>query len=200
MDRRRFLMLTGAGAVLAATPARAELIPLNTISGYFNSFDTAQADFTQYNAGGSQSRGRVYMHRPGRARFEYTDENNLVMAGGGQIAIFDAKSNAEPQQYPLARTPLNMILEKDVDLSRQRFVVDHREEQGRTMVTARDPQRPEVGTIQLFFEADPIRLVQWTVIDETGSRTAVVLQDFETDVRLPSSLFNIPLEMQKRGR
>ncbi|MEM6636987.1 MAG: outer membrane lipoprotein carrier protein LolA [Pseudomonadota bacterium] len=197
MDRRAFLISAAAVAVMAQ-PARAAIIPLTEISAYFNSFKSAQSAFVQYNADGSRSRGTLYLQRPGRARFEYDSDGALVMAGGGQVAIFDARSNSEPQQFPLKRTPLNLILENRVDLDRSNLVIAHREQDGRTIVTARDPKQPEVGTIDLFFEADPIRFVQWTITDETGARTAVVLTGLDTGVRLTSSLFNIPIEIAKR--
>ncbi len=117
------------------------------LSAYLNGLQTAEADFTQINADGTISTGRLYIKRPGRVRFEYTPpDKTLVMAGGGQVAIFDGGSNnSQPEQYPLARTPLNLILERNVDLGRRSMVVGHDYDGTATVVTAQDPEHPEYG-------------------------------------------------------
>jgi len=196
------LHLILAPALWAATvlPGWAEKIPLDEISAYLNSFTTAQGKFTQINADGSISTGTIYINRPGRVRFEYAaPDNSLVMAGGGQVAIFDAKSNQPPEQYPLKRTPLNLILERKVDLARAAMVVGHTSEGPATTVVAQDPEHPEYGTISLVFTGDPVQLRQWIITGEDGSQTTVVLGDMAFGVELSSRLFNIVLEARDRG-
>lgn len=189
-------------ASVAALPSWAQdIVPLSELSDYLNSIETAQTTFTQVNADGSVSTGQLYMQRPGRMRFEYegADEGVLVMAGGGQVAIFDGRSNASPEQYPLRRTPLNLILSDSVDLTRSNMVVDHSGDATSTTVTAQDPERPEIGTIELVFTGDPVELRQWVITDEGGSQTTVVLGVLELGQRLRSRLFSIRQEMQARG-
>ncbi|WP_212523008.1 outer membrane lipoprotein carrier protein LolA [Actibacterium sp. MT2.3-13A] len=196
------LHLILAPAFWAATllPGWAEKIPLDQISGYLNSFTTAQAAFTQINADGSTSTGQLYIKRPGRVRFEYdAPDDSLVMAGGGQVAIFDAKSNQPPEQYPLKRTPLNLILESEVDLARAEMVVGHSSEGAATTVVAQDPEHPEYGTISLVFTGAPVQLRQWIITGEDGAQTTVVLGDMALGVDLSPRLFNIVLEVQARG-
>lgn len=189
-------------ASVAALPSWAQdIVPLSELSDYLNSIETAQTTFTQVNADGSVSTGQLYMQRPGRMRFEYegADEGVLVMAGGGQVAIFDGRSNASPEQYPLRRTPLNLILSDNVDLTRSNMVVDHSGDGTSTTVTAQDPERPEIGTIELVFTGDPVELRQWVITDEGGSQTTVVLGVLELGQRIRSRLFSIRQEMQARG-
>lgn len=194
------LILAPALWAAAVLPGWAEKIPLNQISAYLNSFTTAKAEFTQINADGSLSTGTLYIKRPGRVRFEYAEpDDSLVMAGGGQVAIFDAKSNQPPEQYPLRRTPLNLILKRDVDLARAAMVVGHRSDGEATTVIAQDPEHPEYGTIALVFTDDPVQLRQWIITGEDGSQTTVVLSDMAYGVELSSRLFNIVREVQDRG-
>ena len=203
MNRRTALMapfLALALAPFGALPAQAEPIPLAELSAYLNRLTTAEADFTQINADGSISKGRLYIRRPGRVRFEYAPpDRSLVMAGGGQVAIFDAKSNQPPEQYPLRRTPLNLILAERVDLGTARMVVGHYEAQDGTRVVAQDPEAPEYGTIELVFSRDPVALTSWIISDDLGNRTTIVLDRMETGMNLPASLFNITLEVEQRG-
>lgn len=193
----RFL-LAPLFALLLAVPAFAERIPLSSISAYLNGLQTAQADFTQVNADGSISTGTLYIKRPGRVRFEYATDKTLVMASGGQVAIFDPKSNQPAEQYPLARTPLNLILAEKVDLGRAKMVVGHESDGKTTTVVAQDPDHPEYGTIRMVFSPSPVELRQWVITDDTGAKTTVILGNLKTGVDLGARLFSITAEMQAR--
>jgi len=196
----RLVLCTLAVAVIAL-PAAAEKLSLATISAYFDALTTAEAPFRQINADGSVSTGVLYIQRPGRMRFEYAPpDRTLVLASGGQVAIFDSRSNQPPEQYPLRRTPLNLILARRVDLSRARMVVGHAEAGPLTTVTAQDPEHPEIGRIEMAFSAAPVALRQWVVTDETGARTVVEIGPMRTGERYPTTLFSIPAEEQSRAR
>jgi outer membrane lipoprotein-sorting protein len=199
MDRRLFLAALAA-TPFVARPAAAAPIPLNRISNWFNALETLEARFTQVNADGSRSTGTLYIRRPGRARFEYDPPDQaLVMAGGGQLAIFDGKSNSKrPEQYPLRETPLSVILERTVDLARSGVVVGHSGDAGATTVIAQDPDRPEIGRIALIFAEDPLRLTGWMTEDGSGAVTRVELTNPKTGHDLPARLFSIPNEVDSR--
>jgi len=200
MKLRTLLALLVLAPAILAGPVAAEPIPLSEISRYFNSFRTAEADFTQVNPDGTLSSGRLMIYRPGRIRFEYdAPDQTLVLATSGSVNIFDAHSNAGPTVYPLARTPLALILDDTVNLGRGRMVVGHFEEGPTTSVVAQDPNHPEYGNIRLVFSADPTELRQWVVTDDAGSETTVILGTLRTGVSLGSLLFNLDAEMQRRG-
>jgi outer membrane lipoprotein-sorting protein len=202
MNRRTLLAVLCGTAVtaLAPRPAAAQAVPLSALSRYLNGIDTARGEFTQINADGTISTGTVYIHRPGRVRFEYNPPDaSLVMAGGGQVAVFDFKSNTRPEQFPLRRTPLNLILAARVDLSRSGMILSHTSDGTTTSVVAQDPEFPEYGTIRLVFTADPVELRQWVITDEGGQETTVILGRLETGVRLGARMFNITQEIAARG-
>ncbi|MEM7487828.1 MAG: outer membrane lipoprotein carrier protein LolA [Pseudomonadota bacterium] len=187
-------------ALLVLTlPAQAQ-ISVGEISAYLNSFRTAQAEFTQVNSDGSISTGDLSLRRPGRARFDYDPPNDgLVLAGGGQVAVFDAKSNTAPEQYPLNQTPLSLILAEQVDLGRSGMVARHGGDATQTAITLQDPDNPGAGNIQLVFTPNPVTLRQWVITDEGGTQTTVILGDMATGVNMAASTFNIQLEAQRRG-
>ncbi|WP_411837995.1 LolA family protein [Paracoccus sp. ME4] len=193
----RTLALAPALLVAMAFPALAERIPLNEISRYLNSLSTVTSQFTQVNPDGTVSTGTVYIQRPGRVRFEYDNDPTLVLASGGNVAVFDGKSNGGPQQYPLSQTPLSIILDANVDLSRAGMVTGHSEQENATVVTAQDPQRPQNGNLQMVFTA-PTELRQWVVTDDTGQKTTVILGEMQKGGSIPSSRFSIQSEMGRR--
>lgn len=191
-----------AAAISAATtlPALAQAIPLSDLSDYINTIRTAEASFTQISDDGAIATGTLFMRRPGRMRFEYDgDDELLVIAGGGRVAIFDGRSNTPPEQYPLRRTPLNLILARDVDLDRSDMIIAHEGDGTATRVVAQDPDDPDIGQIEMVFTADPVELRQWVITDANGFRTTVILGEMQQGGTIPSRQFNIPAEMRARG-
>lgn len=192
MKQIRFLMVPILWAAMAL-PAAAEKLSLGEISRYLNSLVTAQGQFTQINEDGTISTGRILIRRPGRVRFEYDPpESALVVADGATVGIIDPRSNDGPQGYPLNRTPLSIILARNVDLSRARMVTGHSSDGTSTTVRAQDPDNPDYGSIDLVFTANPVELRQWVINDSSGGRTTVVLGDLRTGVQLADEAFVIP--------
>ncbi|GAA6175674.1 LolA family protein [Sulfitobacter pacificus] len=172
--------------------AAAQKLPLNDISAYLNKLQTAKGEFTQINDDGSISTGTIYIKRPGKVRFEYNPpETALVVAGSNTVVIFDKKSNQPAESYPLARTPLSIILARNVDLGKANMVTGHSFDGTATVVKAQDPENPQYGNIQLKFTGNPVELRQWVINDGNGSQTTVVLGDLQKGGNLPNSLFNV---------
>ena len=173
-------------------PAFAEKISLRDLSAYLNGITTAEFEFSQINDDGSVSQGKIYIKRPGRMRFEYNPPNNaLVLASAGRLAIFDDKGNQDPVIYPLKRTPLAIILAKNIDLASSPMVVGHEVEGAVTVVSVEDPGHPDQGRVELVFIGPEPVLRQWVVRDANGGTTTMILGDFQTGMALGSSLFNI---------
>jgi len=200
MNKRTFLAGASALALTAfARPAAAQQLSLGEISNYLNQLQTAQGGFTQINGDGTLSTGQIYIKRPGRIRFEYNaPDNSLVMAGGGQVAIFDPRSNTGPDRYPLNQTPLKIILERNVDLGRARMVTGHTSDGTTTTVTAQDPDNPQYGNIQMVFTGNPVELRQWIVTDDVGGQTTVILNDMVSGQPINGIKFNIVRETALR--
>ena len=191
---KRRLFLGGLAALPLAAPALANTKPLslNQISEYLNNLTSAKGAFTQVNPDGTLSKGTFYIKRPGRMRFEYTAPNDaLVIAGQSRLAIFDGRSNAGPQQYPLRKTPLHIILKKNVNLNASGMVTAHQHDGTSTSITAQDPENPNFGNVKLVFTDKPTELRQWIVTDESGQKTTMVLGKLDKTARIPGRLFDI---------
>ena len=184
---------------LLASPLSAEKISLSALSEYLNNLTTLQANFTQISADGSLSTGTLYIKWPGRVRFEYDPPNNaLVLAASGQLAIFDPQGNAEPESYPLNKTPLSLILADNINLAGDRMVTGHEYDGTSTILTVQDPDFPERGIIRLIFTGPAPQLRQWVIQNQNGDQTVVVLNDMKMQLSLSEGLFNIVLNRKKR--
>ena len=130
-------------------------------------------------------------------RFDYDPpEEAMVIVGGGQVAIFDPRSNDDPTRFPLSQTPLKVILARNIDLAASGMVVDVRANGNMTSVTAADPDHLEYGSIRLDFAADPVRLAQWVITDGSGSETVMTLSEMQLGPRISDTLFNIAHELK----
>ncbi|WP_400083773.1 outer membrane lipoprotein carrier protein LolA [Yoonia sp. R78084] len=200
MNKRILSFIAVLALTLYAGAVSAQQLSLAQISAYLNQLQTAQGGFTQINPDGTLSTGQIYIKRPGRIRFEYNaPSDSLVMAGGGQVAVFDPRSNTGPDRYPLNQTPLSIILQNNVDLERADMVTNVVSDGTTTTVTAQDPDNPNYGSIQLVFTANPVELRQWIVTDEFGTETTVILNDLISGSVIRDILFNINAEIRSRG-
>ena len=173
-------------------PSLADRISLNKISDYINGLTTLQADFEQINSDGSIDRGKLYIRRPGRMRLEYTDPNNaLVIAGAGSVAIFDNKSKNGPTLFPLKKTPLNLLLKKNVDLSKNEMITEHTANNENTFIVAKDPKRKSQGSIKMMFSNSPVSLQGWTITNQSNQKTKIILDKLDKKTKIPLYLFNI---------
>ncbi len=192
MTKRFFTLAFAMILAVFAGAASAQQLSLGQISQYLNQLQTAQGGFTQINADGTLSTGTIYIKRPGRIRFEYNPpEKSLVIGQGGQLAIFDPRSNTGPETYPLNQTPLGIILQRNVDLGRARMVTNQTFDGTSTTVTAQDPDNPQYGNIQMVFTGSPVELRQWIVTDDVGSQTTVILNDLVSGGSISERKFNI---------
>ena len=173
-------------------PSLAERISLNKISDYINGLTTLQADFEQINSDGSIDRGKLYIRRPGRMRLEYTAPNNaLVIAGAGSVAIFDDKSKNGPTLFPLKKTPLNLLLKKNVDLYKNEMITEHTANNENTFIVAKGPKRKSQGSIKIVFSNSPVSLQGWTITNQSNQKTKIILDKLDKKTKIPLYLFNI---------
>ena len=187
------ILTAGMVVVAMAVPAAADKLSLPVISQYLNGMKTASGEFTQINDDGTISTGTIYIKRPGRVRFEYNPpDRTLVVADGVHVGIADAKSNQKAEAYPLRRTPLSLILARDVDLGRARMVVGHTGDDKSTTVVAQDPDHPEYGSIELVFTGSPVELRQWVINDNAGAKTTVVLGELTKGGNFKDEIFALP--------
>ena len=173
-------------------PSLAEKISLNKISDYINGLTSLQADFEQVNSDGSIDTGKLYIRRPGRMRLEYTAPNNaLVIAGAGSVAIFDDKSKNGPTLFPLKKTPLNLLLKKNVDLYKNEIITEHTANNENTFIVATDPKRKSQGSIKIVFSNSPVSLQGWTITNQSNQKIKIILNKLDKKTKIPLYLFNI---------
>ena len=182
------------GSILKADP-----YSLANISQYLHNLKILKADFSQINPDDTISSGTILIKRPGRMRFEYyKPDKTLVLVSAGALAIFDPNGDDKPITYPIRNNPISLILKGEVDLLNSRIVGNYKVSDEKGVLMIKDPKTPELGSVELVFTGAKPELEKFTIINENGSSTSILLKDIEYPKKLNDTLFSIPLETNKR--
>ena len=71
---------------------------------------------------------------------------------------------------------------------------------GLTHVVAQDPKNSDLGTIELIFAPDPVRLTGWILTDDACNQTMIKLGAFDTSQSQTALLYSVQNELAKRNR
>jgi outer membrane lipoprotein-sorting protein len=194
---------TGAGSAWNAEVAPANSdggITLNArqtelvdkVSGYFKELSTLKGRFVQTGADNKRMKGKFYVKRPGRFRFDYArPSRQIVVSDGRYLAIQDLDLNNE-DRVALDQTPFRLLLRSDVNLARDARIMEVQESEDLIIVGLEDKSPDSPGQIRLFLTTKPdLELKEWVTRDAQGLNTRVEVSDLAKSVDLDGSLFTI---------
>ena len=180
-------VIAGASAATAANPA------LAPVEAHLRAASSMTASFVQTDSRNRSLSGTLILKRPGKVRFEYGRGTNMLLVGNGKTLNFVDYDVGQKSTWPIARSPLAVLLANQPDLSRIATLVASPDP--RVMVVqARDPRRPEFGTLLLAFVRSPaapggLMLEGWTAFDAQNRRTTVRLANQRYNVAVADSAF-----------
>lgn len=176
-----------AGPVTELTPEQTEIV--NKINDYFNGITFLQGRFHQINADGTTTRGRFYVRRPGRLRFDYAAPSKLrIVADGRNLSIEDHDLKTV-DTFPLESTPFRLLLEKDVNLLRDARITAVARQDDYVALVMEDRKEDTQGRLQLFFTAGDFQLREWVISDPQGLDTRIQVTDLETGKEVAEDFF-----------
>lgn len=192
-------------ALTASVPATAQQSPaddINAISAHLRAMTTMTANFTQTDRSGQLLPGKLTLKQPGRIRFQYGKEANLLIVGDGKaLTMIDYEVN-QVQRWPIKNSPLGALLNPERDLSKYGRLVPTRNPNVLS-VEVRDPKRPEYGVITMIFTKAAgapagLRLDGWVSLDSKNNRTSIRLSDQKFGVPIANSAFKWTDPRRKR--
>ncbi|MGE0626383.1 MAG: outer-membrane lipoprotein carrier protein LolA [Hyphomicrobiaceae bacterium] len=167
-----------------------QLAAVNKVSGYFNGLTTLKGIFVQTDSDKTRSRGRFYVLRPGKFRFDYGPPSRKVMASDGRFLRIREPDQINGDAYQLDNTPFRLLLKKDVDLVRDARILDVQESEDLIVLALQDKSPDAPGRVQLYFTKKPeLDLKEWVVLDAQGLETRVELSDLNKTDKIDSSIF-----------
>ena len=180
------------GALIPAPIAKRNAANLDKLSAYLNSIHTLKSNFVQLGPEGDLAQGEFDLARPGKLRFAYNPPSPiLIVATDGDIYVKNSRLNTV-DRTSLSDTPLDILLNRDVDLRHNPAVTGVEEQPGALIVHARANTTRSQSNITLVFAYPAIELRQWIVKDNQGGTTTVALTGVQTGVALPDALFAVP--------
>lgn len=163
---------------------------LPQITQYLNAEKTWKAQFDQLSPSGALSEGIFYLSRPGHLRFEYTKPEDQLMIADGKWLIHYDKSADEETHLALAETPAELLLRDPVRFDDASVKVVRLSQEGKIVrLELQRVGQEDAGSLTLVFNVDPLRLVQWVVVDAQKQRTVLNLKSLDRGVTLDPKLF-----------
>jgi len=159
------------------------------VESYLNSIKTLSARFLQVDSDGNVTKGRFYLRRPGRLRFEYDDPSPLLIVADGIWLILHDRELGQVSRYPLFETPLGALVDEPVNLREKVEVVRVEQALGVLRIMVVDRANPDDGWIDITFTEPPLILRQWKVRDAQGSTIELSLTDIRVNQNLDPNLF-----------
>jgi outer membrane lipoprotein-sorting protein len=193
-------LLASGGVALAMPLSPEETSKVEEISTYFNSFKTLQGEFTQVSPQGRVSAGVFFLSKPGRLRFEYAPPNPFLVVSDGSWVVIENRKQKTTDQYPLAATPLKLLLAEDIDLLEQAEIKSVETNEGVSTIAVEDRNKLIPGRLVLVFDNNRKELSQWIVEDARGKRTTISLANLETGGDPDPSLFVVKVAKRKSTR
>jgi outer membrane lipoprotein-sorting protein len=165
---------------------------VNRVSAYFNGLHNLKGVFVQTGADNKRMRGRFFVKRPGKLRFEYAPPGKqLIISDGQQVSIQDLDINTD-DRIALDQTPFRILLRKDVDLLRDARILEVQEAEDVAIVTLQDKSPDAPGRIKLFMSKTPqLELREWVTTDAQGLDTRLEVSGLVTSEEIDLALFKI---------
>tara|TARA_R110000824_G_scaffold85425_3_gene212283 strand:+ start:355 stop:984 length:630 start_codon:yes stop_codon:yes gene_type:complete len=192
-----FALIAAPLVLTASLPASAQQSPndsLAKVSSHLRSMSTMTANFSQTDRSGQLLTGKLIIKQPGKIRFQYQKDANLLIVGDGKaLTLIDYDVN-QVQRWPISNSPLAALLNPERDLSKYGKIVPTRNPDVLS-VEMSDPKRPEYGIITMVFTKKPgapggLSLDGWVSLDSKNNRTSIRLSNQKFGVPVSNSSFN----------
>lgn len=162
------------------------------VTAYFAALENLKGSFVQTGADKKKMKGKFYVKRPGRFRFDYAlPSKQIIISDGENLAVQDHDINTE-DRVSLDQTAFRLLLRKDVDLVRDAKITEIQSADDLVVIALQDKSPDTPGRIRLFFSAKPeLELKEWVTLDAQGLETRIEISELNKTEQIDAGLFKI---------
>jgi len=148
--------------------------------------DTKNLDFKfEQNINGKIENGNCTIEYPKKIFCEYARSNNKILVSNGKSLVI--KTRTSYYRYPLEKTPLNLILDKEFIISK----IDDLNNETKINELYKFKLDYENLDIVIYFDEKTLNLVGWTTIDIYQNKVETKLSAVEKNIFVDEEIFDI---------
>lgn len=173
---------------------------VKTVSGYFSDLKSLKGAFVQTGSDKKKMKGKFFVKRPGRFRFDYAlPSKQIIISDGENLAIQDHDLAIE-DRFELDQTPFRLLLRKDVDLLRDARIIEVQAAEDLIVLAIQDKSPDTPGKIKLFLATKPsLELKEWVTTDAQGLDTRIEVSELTRSDDLDANMFKIQMLAKRPG-
>ena len=149
--------------------------------------NTKNLDFKfEQNVNGKIENGNCTIEYPKKIFCEYARSNNKILVSNGKSLV--VKTISSYYRYPLEKTPLNVILDKNILINKIKSLKERTMENDLINFTIFENN----NEINIFFDKQTYDLIGWQNTDMYQNFNITFLSSIRKNRVLPKNLFDIP--------
>ena len=151
--------------------------------------NTKNLDFKfEQNVNGKIENGNCTIEYPKKIFCEYARSNNKILVSNGKSLV--VKTITSYYRYPLEKTPLNVILDKNILINKIKSLKERTIDNNLINFTIFENN----NEISIFFDKQTYDLIGWQNTDMYQNFNITFLSSIRKNRVLPKNLFNIPAQ------
>ena len=143
-------------------------------------------DFEQ-NINGKIEFGNCTIQYPKKMFCDYDKKNKVIVSNGKSLVI---KSTSSYYRYPLDKTPLNFILDKNFLLKKISELNEENINNSLIKFTIKEDNQ----TIDIFFDINDYNLIGWQTKDRYQNTAVTLLYSVKSNQVVDQKIFKAPLQ------
>ena len=166
-----------------------------------NRIRSLKATFIQRGPQGNVDEGTLFLERPGKIRFEYDNDNPILVVSNGDMLSFIDYEIKQVSRWPIDKTPLSVLVDDHINLTDKEIdIPEIIRFAGLIKMSVMQPKQKDQGYITLIFEESTMELKSWEVVDVQGYTTRIALLNPEYNIPIDKRLFTFDDPRPQRNR
>ena len=150
--------------------------------------NTSNLDFKfEQNINGKIENGNCTIEYPKKIYCSYKKKNKILVSNGKSLVI---KTTSSYYRYPLEKTPLNLILDKNFLINKIYNLNEKIIDKSYINYTISENE----SVIDIFFDIKTYNLIGWQTKDIYQNKSKTLLTSILLNQKINKQLFNLPLQ------